>query len=223
MNKKVILFDIDYTLFNTDKFRDLTYPSLMNLLEQEDLPQYHEKVRFIEHTLISKGGYEPVTFANLLAETLELKPKREEIERIFYDIALYDACLYPEVKHVLKNLTKRDDVILGIISKGETSFQKRKISAIKTYFQSHNVHISLNKFDLISTVLQEYQKGALYVIDDSAPFLDSVKKANKSAVTVFVEKPNRYEKREKPADFVPDVAITDLSEVLRIVDKEGRD
>lgn len=218
--KKIILFDIDYTLFDTDKFRDLTYPSLMNLLEQEDLPQYHEKVHLIEHTLISKGGYEPVTFANLLAEALQLKPKREEIERIFYDIALYDVCLYPEVKNILENLEKRNGVILGIISKGETSFQKRKISAVRTYFQSHNVHISLNKFDLIPTVLQKYQKDTLYVVDDSAPFLDNVKKTDKSVVTVLVEKPNRYEKREKPVDFVPDVAITNLSEVLRIVDKK---
>lgn len=217
MNKKVILFDIDYTLFNTDKFRDITYPKLMQLLRQEDLPQYHEEVKLIEKDLIKGGGYEPVIFARTLAKALQLQPEYDAISKLFYDEKLYDNCLYPEVKDVLNKLSKKEDFILGIISKGENTFQRRKIASINHFFASENIYISLDKFDKIDEIYNNYLGDKLTVIDDSALFLDAVKKKWDAIFTVFMKRESRYERREAPSDFNPDMKFLQLDELLSLL------
>lgn len=216
---KIILFDIDYTLFDTDKFRDSTYPQLRKLLEQEDIPSYHQKVKEIEKKLITEGGYEPVSFARVLTEALEIPLNHEEIRKLFYDKNLYDACLYPEVKDVLKKLSEKNDIVLGIVSRGEDSFQRRKIQAIANYFPNENIFISLVKTDLIHKILERFPKN-LYIIDDSAPFLYEVKKTDVSVFACLVEKENRYERKPVAEGFVADTVITDLGEILDIIDRK---
>lgn len=219
MNKKNILLDIDYTLFNTDKFRDLTYPKLLKLLQYEDIPFNHEKVKMIEHKLISMGGYEPVVFARLLAEALEVESDSVEMERLFYDASLYEQCLYPDVEKVIDTLSKKKDITLGIVSKGEKTFQERKIAKIRHYFLDRNVHISLNKLDKIREIENQYAGEEMFVADDSAIFLHALKVTQPSIFTLFVVREKRYEERDVPEYFHPDATIATLDEILRIVDK----
>lgn len=221
MNKqKIILFDIDYTLFNTDLFRDKTYPRLMDLLKQEDTPEYHVKVKEVEKELVVKGGYEPVGFARTLSDALAILPKRHELEKLFYNPDLYDECLYPEVKNLLKILSERKNIVLGIVSRGEGTFQRRKIQVIQSFFSKENIFISLTKVDMIRKILEKFKEDKLFVIDDSAPFLYEIKKQNSNVLAILVEKENRYERKPVAENFVPDAVITNLEEVVTLVDKE---
>lgn len=218
--KKIILFDIDYTLFNTDKFRDITYPQLMELLQQEDTEKYHQKVMEVEKELISRGGYEPVGFAHALSEALKILPKHHQLEQLFYDTTLYETCLYPEDRNVLEKLSQRKDVVLGIVSRGENSFQRRKIQTIKSFFPDNNVFISLTKVDLIERMINQFRDMQIFVIDDSAPFLYEFKKADKKIVVILVEKENRYERRPVADGFIPDFKIGNLTEIEAILDNK---
>ncbi len=211
--KKIILFDIDYTLFDTDKFRDITYPQLMNLLEQEDTEKYHQKVMEVERELIVRGGYEPVGFAHTLSEALRILPKHHQLEQLFYNATLYETCLYPEDRTVLEKLSERKDCVLGIVSRGEDSFQRRKIQAIKSFFSDDNIFISLTKVDLINKILNQFEGLQIFVIDDSAPFLHEFKKTDKSVFVILVEKENRYERKPVGEGFIPDFTISSLGEI----------
>src|SRR5579872_1590328 len=174
--KHIVLFDIDYTLFDTDKFRDRTYPKLMHLLQQEDTPEYHQKVQEVEKQLIKKAGYEPVAFAKSLMEILQISPKHQEVEELFYQEDLYKQCLYPEVQETLESLAKNPDIVLGIVSQGETSFQERKISAVRHFFVEQFIFISLNKIGMVEDIIEATEDRRVTVVDDSAPFLDALKK-----------------------------------------------
>lgn len=218
--KHLILFDIDYTLFDTDKFRDLTYPKLMQLLEQEDTPEYHTKVKEVEKSLIKKAGYEPVAFAKELMEVLRIQPKHEEIEKLFYNEKLYKECLYPEVHEVLLSLSKNPDILLGIVSQGTVSFQERKIASIRHFFKEQFIYIALHKIGMTSDIASETKEFSLTVVDDSAPFLDALKKTVSTATTILVAKENRYEKRPTPEGFKPDYTVMSLSEVLKKFDRD---
>lgn len=217
--KKIILFDIDYTLFNTDLFRDLTYPQLRNILEQEDTPQYHAVIKEVERSLIKEGGYEPVAFATLLSEVLKIPAKRNEIEQLFYSKELYEQCLYPDVTFVIQQLSKSEDVQLGIVSKGEQTFQKRKIEALRLYFIEKNIFISEDKNSEIQKMKDAYRNNQAIIIDDSQVFLHEVQETWDQAYTVLMERENRYERRVDVKDFVPEATIHALDEVLPLVDK----
>ena len=216
--KKIILFDIDYTLFDTDKFRDITYPQLMELLQQEDTEKYHQKVMEVERELITRGGYEPVGFAHALSEALKILPKHHQLEQLFYDTTLYETCLYPEDRKVLENLSHRKDAVLGIVSRGEDSFQRRKIQTIKSFFPDNNIFISLTKVDLIERIANQFKDLQIFVIDDSAPFLHEFKKVASNVVVVLVEKENRYERKPVADGFIPDFKIGNLDEIEPILD-----
>lgn len=216
--KKIILFDIDYTLFDTDKFRDLTYAKLMDLLQQEDTPEYHNKVKEVETLLIANAEYEPLAFTKILAKALAIQPESIEIENLFYDKSLYDICLYPEAKEVLQIIKDKANFIMGIISKGELSFQKRKIAPVEQFFLKEDIIISNNKFDELDKLLEKYGSQKILVIDDSAPFLDTVHQASSNFITCLMEKENRYEKRKTPPDFSSDFKIKNLHEVIGILD-----
>lgn len=216
--KKIILFDIDYTLFNTDKFRDLTYPRLQEILQQEDNPHYHEKIKHIEKALIATGGYEPVGFGRLLMEALSIKGKNKQLEALFYDEELYKKCLYPEVTLTIELLSKKN-FTLGIVSKGEFSFQKRKIQPIEHYFAKNNIFISNDKIAQIDAIKNAYKSFATMIIDDSEPFLNEVKNKWKEVQAVLIERQNRYETRQHIDGFVPDVRVKTLDQVLPLVDK----
>lgn len=211
--KKIVLFDIDYTLFDTDKFRDTTYPQLMQFLQQED----SLKVKQIEKQLIEVGGYEPVIFARTLEKALQIKPQYNEISALFYNEKLYDTCLYEEAEPVFKTLSKMDDITLGIVSKGENSFQRRKIASLSKYLKNENIYISSNKFEKIDEIYNHYADKKIIIIDDSAPFLDAVKKSHEIISTIFIERKSRYEKREVPVDFRPDMRIATLTEMMSII------
>lgn len=215
--KKLVLLDIDYTLFNTDKFRDITYPRLRELLEQEDTPLYHQEVKNIEKALIKKGGYEPLEFAKLLAEALELKEKSSEIEELFHDSNLYRDCLYEEVFSFMKTLSEKENLILGIVSKGEQTFQRRKIGPIQNYFDNANIFISTEKTDQIDIINDQFQENEIYIIDDSEIFLQAIQQKINGIVTFLIERENRYETRIPVENFTPSMRIKNLQKVLDII------
>jgi len=215
--KKIILFDIDYTLFDTDKYRKRTYPQLMKLLEQEDVPEYHQKVGKVEKELIQKG-YESVAFARTLADALLIKPERNKLKKIFYNKGLYKNCLYTEVISVLSKLYKKNDFILGIISKGEITFQNRKIESIRNFFLESSIHISLNKTEEFKKIQNLYDNFDISIIDDSSLFLSEVKKIRPNTFVILIEKENRYEEQARVEGFIPDKKIKDLQEILPLFD-----
>lgn len=217
MKKKIILFDIDYTLFDTDAFRDATYPKLREILHQKDTPQFYLQTKQAELTLRKAGGFGPIKFAELLAEMLQIEPEAEKFEELFYNEDLYNMCLYPEVEAVLSSLSRQGNVLIGILSTGEQSFQERKIASIRHFFQENMIHIYTNKFDHINEVLSLYKNQELIVVDDSPVFFDAVKEKNEYATAILIKRDKKHEENFIGQKYTSKSTVTNLAEVIDFV------
>lgn len=153
-NKPVILFDIDYTMFDTQTFKD------------SQLRKYS---------------------------------------------------LYDEVMLVLEQLSKIAE--LGIISKGESEFQKTKLreTGITQFFKEKNLHISFDKDANLIQILGKYSDSKIFLVDDRLEVLCSAKKHRVQVFVIWIKRGWFAENQKPIPGFKPDAEVENLSEVVRIV------
>ncbi len=133
MNKDtIIFFDIDYTLFDTARFQEKLFRSIARVLaiDVSKVAWLHEKV--VENLAVAKGFFDPAMYAKLMAQEIGDEKK----EMVILDALQQDGNFldnyYEETVEVIKYIAGK--VIIGIFSKGETTFQKRKLKDIEHFF-----------------------------------------------------------------------------------------
>ena len=115
--KKIILFDIDYTLINTDLLKLKIESDLLKAtgLPKNILRNLHNKyVNRLKSTL----DYNPVKFVSLLTKETSLK-KNAVYKVYFNNPTLYKSCIYKDTVPLLRSLTST--CTLGIFSEGNKS------------------------------------------------------------------------------------------------------
>lgn len=219
-NHKIVLFDIDYTIFNADKFREEIYSSLAELFGKT----YDEA--FIELTKQAEsyakkivGYYDPKTFLLFLKKETHSPVSLEELERILWDDKKIASCLYDDVEDVLQALSKNEDILLGTLSTGETYFQSKKIEILESFFEKEYIHIFANKVENLFQTIQKYESQKLFIVDDLPQILSEAKLISKSVTTILMKRMKKHEKHEDKITMQPDFVISDLSELLSIVNK----
>ncbi len=215
MNKKIILFDIDYTLFDTTKFKKLIADALVSLVPHTDftiVDEIYSEVRV-------NGSFDPAVFAKLFKEKFETKTTQEEIEQLWWDKQLIQKALYPEVLATLQQLHARNDLILGIFSAGKKDFQLQKISSLREFFPQQYIHIADFKEKILSEVLEKYTNNTIVLVDDIITILQKATLLNHDVFSIWVKRGKFAEKAEMPKDFMSDAVVTDLAEMVTIVDK----
>src|SRR5438309_3651810 len=102
MSGKVVLFDIDYTLFDTDLFRKKLYHALSEALKQstEDTKVLGQSV--YDEIRKETGYFEPTVFVNKLFAKLKTDADRNEVRKAVWNKQNFRDCIYEETSSVVE-------------------------------------------------------------------------------------------------------------------------
>lgn len=214
--KKIILFDIDYTLFNTTKFKDLVTERISQLIEE--VPKnLSELLHEVYRDARLDKQFNPSLFPKLLKQKIKTDVSAVILEQIWFDQQLMRESLYEETIPFLHELQKRN-ITLGIFSTGNSEFQSAKISLLEDVLHKDYIHIFSDKVSQIDTVVRSYKRYDLTLVDDFIQVLAKAKNLDTSLSTVWVKRGLYAEKQIMPRGFTPDTIITRLDEMLPFID-----
>lgn len=215
---KIVLFDIDHTIFNATLYRDKLYKSLARELKY-GLDHFYEigekaykKIRKTKHFL------SPEDFLDTILPPHKTPADLERSKQIFWDEKLYESSIFPDVKKTFSYLAKAN-ILIGIFSTGDLKHQKIKISSLKEYLAENHIYIAPDKLKIIKGTIDGYKKYKIYFVDDYPQILESAKIHNKNVFTVFIKRSESTSARGLviPDNFQPDATITNLSQLTDII------
>ena len=219
---KVILFDIDYTLFDTTKFKKIVSEILTQKLSHLDPQIIHNIVEEVYSNVRQFGSFDPKKFAEFFVFKFPGEITEKAVEEIWYQQEIIKQAIYQEVIPTLRNLQK-NQYMLGIFSSGQTEFQLAKISLVEDFFHKDHIHIAAFKEEKLEDLLREYKEKQIVLVDDYVEVLYKAKNFLPDITAVWMKRGKFAEKAKMPQGFFPDATITDLSELLPLLDNEGTD
>lgn len=212
---KVVLFDIDYTLFNTELLRGNLYRKMAESLgyEKRELEAIGKDV--YEKMVARFGYFNPEYFIEELAKKINRQAEMQKMKEAVWNTQNFEGNFYKEVEKVLKALSQVTNV--GIFSKGYNRFQRAKLAAIEHLLEAEHIHITVSKHAMLPKLLRKYRNNKLYLIDDALGVLFVAKKLRRDIFTIWVKR-GRYALRQEPIEgFEPDATVTDLRGVVKLV------
>lgn len=156
MNRKVILFDIDRTLFDADLFEEMIYQEISKATGLKN-----ERINEMRMEFRSKiAGY----LVNDLIDYISQKSKvnLDFLKKKLNDKNTHKEYIFNEVETVLNNLSKNN--FLGIFSNGYYDYQIKKISSIVSFFKKDLVFITDGKLE--NNFLKKIPEGSVIIEDD---------------------------------------------------------
>ena len=204
-NKKiVVLFDIDYTIFNTVMFVENVYEKNYKSIGKETFYKILEEIRTnLKQVLNDKN-----TIRSNIASSLWLQ-------------AGLGQNFYEETITVLEETNKM--VTVGIFSKGDEKFQKEKIKCISRFFSEDNINITLDKYKKLPEIIKKYKGNKLIIVDDILKVLYTAKTLNEDIYTVWIKRKVGNEEyvfnQESIEGFSPDVTMSNLKKLIPIIKK----
>lgn len=221
MNKqKIVLFDIDYTLFDMEHF-DKNFHKELSVLLNLDENLVKKTSRGVITDLITKESFIDIDkYINNLLQILMKKEFKKKVEDILFNSSFFKKGFYEEVEEALKSIKKLARI--GIFSKGDRKLQWAKIeqSGFKDFFQKDIIYIGApSKMDLVPEILEKHKNDIVYLIDDKPVIINDIKKYMPSVFTIWLKRGKYINQVKETKDFKPDATITNLSEVVKIVNK----
>lgn len=214
---KIILFDIDYTLFDADKFR----VKMFEVIKKNSRIGINNIDEILRNSYIASrketGYFKLKAFLEDLATKLG-RAFPDSLEKAILKEDIFTGNLYKGAKNVLHSLSKNKQLIIGIFSGGDDAFQRKKIEEIKDFFYKEHTHIiTVKKNKQLPSIIKKYKRHNLYIVDDNLEILHAAKSLNKNVFTVWIKR-RRYDKiqREIPG-FTPDATIENLKQVVKLV------
>lgn len=220
VKKKVVIFDIDYTVFNTHTFRANLYEHLSEKLEYTNKNFFYDLAKHIEKKTRDREGYfKPRTFIKFLKNELKTDLSIDKLEDIFFDESLYIESLYEDARSVFQELVMKRDIPIIIFSTGEKKFQMYKLSGLKHMLQEDQIHIFVDKLKRLKDILSEYKNYRIYMVDDLPTVLKEAKQFDKGVVTIWVNRDRHVTEKDFVKNYTSDFVISSLTEVTKIVSK----
>lgn len=212
---KVVLFDIDYTLFDTERLRKNLYERLADVLglTKEEIEEIGQRI--YEEITSPTGYFNPEYFVKEMAKRVNREEKKRDIEQTIWDKRNFEGNFYKETEKVLKALSGFCKV--GIFSKGYDRFQRAKLTAIAHFLEKEHVHITVSKHSMLPGLLMRYKKSKLYLVDDAIDVLAAAKKLNDHVFVIWVKRGKYAKAQKQTAGFTPDAQVLDLRAVVDIV------
>ncbi len=211
----VVLFDIDYTLFDTELFRGKLYKAISDVLNFSQMELTKVQQEALDYVRIEVGYFHPVKFSEFLSSALGREKEKDSILKALFQPEIFLDNYYEETEEILRVLSQK--VTVGIFSKGHTRFQKEKIRKIIHLLNNDHIHITTNKYTRLPKVLSRYKNKKLYIVDDALGVLHKAKQLRADVFVVWVKRGFYATKQEPIEGFVPDAIIGNLSELLPIV------
>lgn len=220
-NKKpIVLFDIDYTMFDVKHF-DINFHKYIAKLLDLDERSVQDSALKIMLDLIEKEHFLDI---DKYLKTILLEFKKEKylikVEKFLFAKDFFKKGFYPDVGVTIRIL--KDMVRLGIFSQGDERLQGAKISqsGLRHFFEKELVYlIKPKKLDFLPSLMTIHKEDKVYLIEDKLDVLHEVKKQMPSVFGIWIKR-GWYAKNQKNiAGFIPDAEITDLKEVVEIIKK----
>lgn len=213
----VILFDIDYTLFDANKFRRKIFRLIKKRIGYKKISNIDTILR--SSYLVSRketGYFKLKAFLEDLVTNLNIDASSDSLEKSILKEDIFTDNLYEGAKKTLHSLSKNKLLRIGIFSGGEDGFQRRKIKESEDFLNSEHIHIfTLKKIKLLP-IIKRYKKHKLYIVDDDLEVLHTAKSLNKNVFAIWVKR-KRFDKIQKEIPgFSPDATITNLKQVVKI-------
>ncbi|SRR5258706_9377420 len=215
---KIILFDIDSTLFNARNYLKLSFEKLSEKVNPVDkvgfnaiLEECYEEMR---HTV----NFSPKALVALIIGKLKFDTGRaEEMENVFWEEILLTSNIYPDVVSTLEVLKKENGIRLGIFSTGDLYTQLQKIKTLERFFINEDIHIFPNKDIEFPKILSQYSEYDIYLIDDATKVLDEAKRQKKPITTIWIVRDPLLRNHKQNLTFIPEWTIETLDGVLPVI------
>lgn len=223
MKKPVILFDIDHTLFDTDKLRNLSNKAILKILKIKN--NKIDLFILVENEAVRKDKvFKPSTFSEMVAKHFKKEKKTKEITKVFTDKSIFKACLYPNTVSILKRLSHQ--FRLGIFSKGHEPFQRFKTEASKelsALLDKNLIFIYRNKKKYIPNLLKRFKDNGLIIVDDSQETIRSFLKLNPKILAIWIKRRKKYsaDKESMKIRFKFPYVINKLDQIFFYLNKRN--
>ena len=211
---KIVLFDIDYTLFDVARFRKKIFKSIIGFVGKNKIDKIDKILEDIYHTSRERVGYfNMVSFLEDVSRKFKINVALTNIlkDEIFSDN------LYEETKEVLESIAKDPSIKIGIFSGGESGFQLKKIEQVENFFNKDHVHIIKYKHLNVQRIIKKYKDFQVYLVDDVLDILNNAKKIDKSVITIWIKRGRFAQQLKKISGFKPDATVDNLKEIVSII------
>lgn len=214
--KRLILFDLDNTLFNPASFRENVFSKFAEIIDKKKKEEIIVLCRNLYDEQIKESGFfDPERFIEKLIAILGKGEKKVLLAVVFAQEFL-DAHFHQDAFETIKNW--KDKVEIGILSQGEEKLQRAKLTSIAHLFHPDRIHIPQKKKEKMQEILKMYKEYDIVFVDDMLPMLFEAKKIRPDIKTVWIKR-GRYALFQKPiGEFTPDATITSLRELEKIVE-----
>ncbi|OGK21611.1 hypothetical protein A2866_03850 [Candidatus Roizmanbacteria bacterium RIFCSPHIGHO2_01_FULL_39_8] len=131
MNNKIILFDIDRTILDTDKVMKIFTEKMLFILGNPNISDFMKVREEYLKQLAYDREFVPEDYIKAISRKFQFSYEQSLID-VFFDSDsqnIYKESVYPEVRDVFKTLTYRK-YRLGIFSEGEKKFQNHKFRSL---------------------------------------------------------------------------------------------
>lgn len=217
MDKKniLVLFDIDYTLFNVLSFRKEMFLNVSRLFGQDERT-FYPLVEEIYQEIRSIGYFPVEIFIERLLKKFQSSLSAQSVRAVMYDAEMMIKNIYPDTFPALQKV--KEIAHIGIFSTGENEFQRAKIASLYHLLEDKFIFIAKNKKELISDISVLAGSYKTFLVDDFLYILEQTKKSEQKIVTIHIKR-KEYKEQERTT-FVPDAEIIDLSDVIDIIKKK---
>lgn len=210
--KKIILFDIDNTIFDSRSFRKVVYKKMQAILKKHGKNHSIEEFDMYTDTFIRENGlFDPEDFVEEFAKDIH-EDSKHIIRDLFYDKEGMKEFLYKEVVEELAKFAELGEV--GILSQGIAEFQLAKFASISSLFHPKRIHIARNKREAMTDLFQKYNAYKLFFIDDLRKMLAHAKEAHPDITTLWIRRGNNFHDN---SEYKPDVEIDNLSQAYTFI------
>lgn len=168
MEKEIILFDFDDTLFSKIEYKKNLRSNLARICEATEKEIFCFEEKYFE-SLIKSDDFKIDDF---LQKSSQKFNKNIQLEDFNSDkLGIYSGALFSDSISTLNNL--KDNFRLGIYSQGFNSLQRIKIksSGIESFFDKELIYISRNKLD--PKFVEKLPDGAT-IVDDKKEVIEKL-------------------------------------------------
>ncbi len=214
MKNKILLLDIDGTIYDVPKSRKMFENDLCKKIDINKsllIPIIEQSFQDIKKLT---RYFEPSVFVKILSSKLNINNKKE-IEKSIWNIDKFNKCLYYDSKLFINSLYKNLNLI--IFSTGDKAFQTLKLNSIKKYIKKNNIYIYKDKKLKFKGLLNKLKDHKIFIIDDSPDVINKAKEVDKNIVTILIKRKDLNKKYNYSQTINADYKVKNLMSAVKII------
>lgn len=215
--KKLVLFDLDNTLFDSYSYRKQVFIGLAHKLadgySKKSIIDACQKI--YDDLIIKIGLFDPEQFLATLCRVIKKEDCISECKEILLSNKIVKNHLHSDVIETARRLT--EIARIGIFSQGVESFQAIKITPLLNLLDQDKIHITENKKAQMQKIFQRYNEFKIFFVDDMLSMLYEAYKINPRIIAIWIKR-GRYAAAQKQiGGYKPYATVETLRDIIPIV------